>query len=149
MVLSNEAYLVKNNSIENKIKELLEEKERLTKYDFLPKTQEVLELSKSLYKAYFRVNKEWKTYIIKNLMLELFVDSKKELQIAETPLFKSLQILNFSYGIPNRNRTYANQGPRPCALPLSYGDKKILFLSFSSIITLLIFKRKNIWKFYF
>jgi len=29
---------------------------------------------------------------------ELFIDSKKDLQIEESPLFKSLKYLNFSYG---------------------------------------------------
>ena len=33
-------------------------------------------------------------------MLELFIDNKKELQIAETDLLKSSKMLDFSFGIP-------------------------------------------------
>jgi hypothetical protein len=68
----------------------------------------VIELAGSLYRSYFRANNEWKAFIIKKLGIELFVSNKKELQIAETPLFKSLKILNISYGIPERLdiRTY-------------------------------------------
>lgn len=33
----------------------------------------------------------------------------------------------FGYGAPGRDRTHANQGPRPCALPLSYGCMCVYF----------------------
>jgi hypothetical protein len=33
-------------------------------------------------------------------MIELLVNTKKELQIAETPLLKSSKMLNFSFGNP-------------------------------------------------
>lgn len=33
-------------------------------------------------------------------MIELSVNTKKELQIAETPLLKSSKMLNFSFGTP-------------------------------------------------
>lgn len=33
-------------------------------------------------------------------MLELFIDTKKELQIQESPLFKSSEMLNFFIGNP-------------------------------------------------
>lgn len=41
-------------------------------------------------------------------MLELFVDSKKELRIEESPLFKSSEILKNSFGTPKQFdiRTY-------------------------------------------
>jgi hypothetical protein len=41
-------------------------------------------------------------------MLELVVNNKKELQIAESPLFEVLKILNFMFGTPKNNdiRTY-------------------------------------------
>lgn len=37
-------------------------------------------------------------YIIKNLMFELSVSNKKELQIAETPLFESSKLLKNRFG---------------------------------------------------
>ena len=41
-------------------------------------------------------------------MLELVVNNKKELQIAESPLFEVLKILNFMFGTPQNIdiRTY-------------------------------------------
>ena len=41
-------------------------------------------------------------------MLELVVNNKKELQIAESPLFEVLKILNFFFGTPQNIdiRTY-------------------------------------------
>jgi len=33
-------------------------------------------------------------------MLELFIDTKKELRIEESPLLKSSKIVNLSFGIP-------------------------------------------------
>jgi len=54
--ISYEIYLLKNNSLENEIMELEEEKGRLKNTNFHKKTQCMLELSKSLYKAYFTAN---------------------------------------------------------------------------------------------
>ena len=34
-------------------------------------------------------------------MFELFIDNKKDLHIAENPLFKGLKYLNFSFGTPS------------------------------------------------
>jgi hypothetical protein len=53
-------------------------------------------------------NKEGKAYIVRNLMFELFLNSKKELQIAETPLFESSKMLKISFGTPEKFdvRTY-------------------------------------------
>jgi hypothetical protein len=68
----------------------------------------MFELAWSLYTSYFRSNNEWKAFIIKKLGIELFVSTKKELQIAETPLLKCSKMLNLSFGIPERLdiRTY-------------------------------------------
>lgn len=56
-------------------------------------------------------NKEGKAYIVRNLMFELFLNSKKELQIAETPLFESSKMLKISFGTPEKFdvRTYTKQ----------------------------------------
>ena len=114
-LITNELYLSKNNKIENEIKELLDQKEILKKENFTQKTQYMLELSQSLYQSYFNANFEWKSYIIKKLGFELLVTTKKELQIAETPLFKSSKILNFSFGTPKEIRTPVSgvRGQRP------------------------------------
>jgi hypothetical protein len=57
-LINNELYLSKNNTFENDIKQLLEEKERLKNDDFRQKTQYVIELAGSLYRSYFRANNE-------------------------------------------------------------------------------------------
>ena len=101
-LITNELYLSKNNKIENEIKDLLDQKEILKKDNFKLKTQYGFELSQSLYQSYFRANYEWKSYIIKKLGFELLVTTKKELQITETPLFKSSKILNFLSGATNK-----------------------------------------------
>ncbi len=99
--INNEIYLFKNNSIENEIKEFLEQKEHMKKDDFEEKTLMMLELAGSFYRSYFKSNEEWKTYIIKNLMFELSVSTKKELQIAESDLFESSKMLTLYNGVPN------------------------------------------------
>lgn len=98
--INDKIYLDRNNQFENEIKEFLDQKEFIKNDDFEEKTQVMLELAWSLYKSYFLSNEQWKTYIIKNLMLELFVNNKKELQIAESDLFKSSKILNIFFGTP-------------------------------------------------
>lgn len=107
-VIDERTYLLKHNQLENEIKDFLEQKSRLKKDNFLAKTQLLLELAGSLYRAYFRRNEDWKVYIIRNLMLELFINNKKELQIAETPLFGSSKFLKIAFGTPKNLdiRTY-------------------------------------------
>jgi len=99
-VIDERTYLFKHNQLENEIKDFLEQKIRLKKDSFLVKTQLLLELVGSLYRAYFRRNEDGKVYIIRNLMLELFINNKKELQIAETPLFESSKLLKIAFGTP-------------------------------------------------
>ncbi len=103
--ISKEIYLRKNNEIEEEIRELKSRKNNIKNDDFLKKTQSWLELAGSFYTSYFRWNKELKTEIIKKLRLELFIDTKKELSIAENPLLESSKILNFSFGTPKGNWT--------------------------------------------
>ena len=102
----------------NRIKEqILEPKDE----DFELKTQKLFELLKNHYTSYKEADNETKAQYIKKYLFELFVDHKKDLQIEESPLLKSLKYLHFHYGTPGRIRTHANLGPRPSALPLSYG----------------------------
>lgn len=107
--ISDEVYLIKNNNIENQIKELIEEKDNINNDDFEEKTQIMIELAGKLYQSYFSANKEGKAYIVKKLMIELFVSNKKELKIEESNLFKSSKMLNFSNGIPKEfdSRTFS------------------------------------------
>lgn len=119
--VSEEIYLRKNNQYSEEITRI---KERMTQWkndNFEEKTLKLFELLENHYTTYKSVNDEQKAELIKKYLFELFIDHKKDLQIEESPLFKSLKYLHFHYGTPGRDRTHANQGPRPCALPLSYG----------------------------
>jgi len=60
----------------------------------------LFELIGSHYRSYNRVDNEVKALLIKNYLFELFINTKKELQIEETPLFKSSKMLNISFGTP-------------------------------------------------
>jgi hypothetical protein len=51
----------------------------------------MLELIESLATSYKLANNELKTVILKNLMLELFVNTKKELSYADNSLFFTLK----------------------------------------------------------
>ena len=53
----------------------------------------MLELIGSLSVSYKLANYELKSVILKNLMLELFIDNKKELSYAENSLLNSLKLL--------------------------------------------------------
>lgn len=99
-LLSNDKYLEKNNKFENEIKELEEEKNSIKNDDFEEKTKMMLELAGSLYRSYIWWDKEVKLEIIKKLMLELSINTKKELQIEDSPLFKSSKNLNLLFGTP-------------------------------------------------
>jgi hypothetical protein len=48
-------------------------------------------------------DKYLKAEIIKKLLFELFITTKKELQIRENPLFESSKMLHFAFGTPTEN----------------------------------------------
>ena len=95
-------YLMKNNKFENNIKQLQEDKTKIKNEDFEEKTQILFELAKSLYISYNRVNNKIKTNIMRNLLFEFFVTTKKELKIQESLIFKSSKMLNFLIGKTQR-----------------------------------------------
>jgi len=100
--ITQDTYLYKNNQIENDIKVLKDEKEELKNDDFEEKTQIMLELAGNYYRSYFKASNDWKNYIIRKLMLELFVSNKKELKIEESPILKSSKMFNLLYGTPEK-----------------------------------------------
>jgi hypothetical protein len=53
----------------------------------------MIELSKSLCQAYKASDKYRRAMILKNVMIELLVDNKKELSIAENELFSVVKYL--------------------------------------------------------
>lgn len=113
--VSEELYLSKFNKFESEIFDLKSKNKQEKKDDFIAKTQILFELLKSPYLSYKNANDEVKTLIIKNFVFELFIDNKKDLHIAENPLFKGLKYLNFSFGTPKGNWTpvWTVRGSRP------------------------------------
>ena len=73
----------------------------------------MLELAGGFYTSYFKWDKEIKTNIIRNLMLELFINTKKELQIDDSYLFKSSKMLDLYIGNPTENWTPVTALRRP------------------------------------
>jgi hypothetical protein len=55
--------------------------------------EKMIELSKSLYQAYEASDSIRRGMILKNIMIELLIDNKKELYIAENELFSVIKIL--------------------------------------------------------
>ena len=102
-VIDENKYILKHNQLESEIKEYLDQKFRLKNENFRRKTQIMLELAENLYTSYISLEKNGKIYIIKKLMLELFINNKKELQIVENPLFETLKFLKIIYGSPTES----------------------------------------------
>ena len=100
--INTELYTWKYNDIENEVHWLIHKKQSTKKDNFEEKTWILFELAGSFYRSYFSASNEWKVYIIKNLLFELSVNTQKELQIAESSLFKSSKMLDFNYGAPEQ-----------------------------------------------
>lgn len=101
--ISEEFFLMKNNKLENDIKQLKEKKVEDKNYHYEEKTQMLFELIGSHYRSYNRVNNEVKALLIKNYLFELFITTKKELQIQESPIFKSSKMLDLYVGTADRD----------------------------------------------
>ena len=97
-LIDERTYLLKYNLLENQIKDCFEQKLSIEKENFSAKSQIMFELLKSLYTSYSKSSKEWKAYIIRKLMFELFIDNKKRLHIAENQLFENLKNLKIAFG---------------------------------------------------
>ena len=98
--INEDFFLMKNNKFENDIKQLKETKVEEKNYHYEEKTQILFELIGSHYISYNRVNNEVKAQLIKNYLFELSVTTKKELQIQESPIFKSSEMLDLYVGTP-------------------------------------------------
>ncbi len=103
--ISKKIYIKKNNEIEDEILSIRDIKKSRKKDDFLEKTKVWLELTWSLYDSYFRLKNSWKIEMLRKLRLELFIDTKKELQIGNNPLLESSNLLKFYFGTPMENWT--------------------------------------------
>ncbi len=103
--IEKEIYTEKNNSIVLEIEELESRKKELENNNIKEKLKIFLELLENLTESYKRVNEEWKSIIIKNLILELFINNKKELSYAENSLLNSLFLLKKLYNYNMEVRT--------------------------------------------
>ena len=107
-------YTEKYNQLQDEIQDLEEQKQEYKTDDFEEKTRALIELAWSLYQSYSSANKSKKAQIMRKLMIELSVGTKKELYIEESPIYKSSKMLNFVYGTPTENWTPVSALRRPC-----------------------------------
>lgn len=56
------------------------------------------------------LNNEVKALLMKNYLFELFITTKKELQIQESPIFKSSKMLDLYIGTPERFDVWVFKG---------------------------------------
>lgn len=124
--ITEELYLLKNNKLEEDIFELKSRKNTIWNEDYKQKIEILLELAGSFYRSYLNLNEEWKSQIVKYLMLELKVNTKKELQVKESPLFESSKMLNFLYGGAKRNWTAVQGVADLCMTTLPWHQKNTI-----------------------
>ncbi len=73
--------------------------------DFEKTFEELIELSKSLYQSYLRGDNLRRAELLKNAIIELRVNDKKELVFKENELFSALKGVVLSDGSATENRT--------------------------------------------
>ena len=95
--IEKEIYQEKSKELEAKILEIdskLEVQKREIPTNLLEKTKEVAELIFDLYRSYSQSSNEKRSQILKKYGVELFLNNKKELQLAESDLLKLTKKLN-------------------------------------------------------
>ncbi len=106
--VNEEMYEKKYREFEKNWNELIERKEKIKKVQ-IEKIWEIqkkmVELSGSLYGSYKWMNPNWKSLLVKNMMVELFVSNKKELTVEENKLFKVVKMFDFYDGNATENWT--------------------------------------------
>lgn len=107
-VISNEDYKVQKANFSEKIVILLAQKRELqskNKYDIEKRIWEMFELIESLSERYEMGNSSEKAIIHAKIEIELFINTKKELVIQENKLFSEIKNIDFSFGLPDKDRT--------------------------------------------
>lgn len=96
--IDKKTYDIKFNEIINKINSLNDEKSKINNRKDKEKILKTIELACSLYESYKQGNDTYKTDSIRKLTIELSIDNKKELTIAENSLLKLVKFVNSCYG---------------------------------------------------
>lgn len=106
--INEELFEKKNNEISKTITTLKTQKEKLEKVN-LEKIQAIqekmVELSGSLYTSYKSMDNLRKSHLLKNVMVELSISTKKELTIKENKLFEFIKSTETQDGGPSGART--------------------------------------------
>jgi site-specific DNA recombinase len=127
--ISEEIFDLKNGNIMQEIQNLKVKEESLQNLQ-IEKIQRIyekmVELSGNLYRSYKWGDILHKSNILKNMMVELSVSTKKELTIKENKLFWLVKSFNFQYGGPAGARTRDLRIKSPALYQLSYRSKKDL-----------------------
>ena len=113
----------KNNEIAKNITTLKSQKEKLEKVN-LEKIQAIqekmVELSGSLYTSYKSMDTLGKSHLLKSVMVELSISTKKELTVEDNKLFKLIKSLENLHGGPTGARTRDLRIKSPALYQLSY-----------------------------
>lgn len=96
--IDKQVYNKRFNEITFEIWNIENEKNKILNRKDEKKINKIIELYSSLYESQKLLNKEQSTVGIKKLIIELFIDTKKELSIAESPYLKFIKFLNFWNG---------------------------------------------------
>ncbi len=91
-------YKERYNEIVFNIWKLKDEKNKILYKKDEKKINKIIELYSSLYESYKILDKGSITIYLRKLIIELFIDNKKELSYAESPYLKFIKCLNFQYG---------------------------------------------------
>ena len=104
-----EIFEIKNAELMKELEEMRERKEKIEKLK-IEKIQAIqekmVELSGSLYRRYKSGNISEKSHLVKSMMVELFVSTKKELTVKENKLFGFIKSCSVPYGAGNGTRTH-------------------------------------------
>jgi Rad3-related DNA helicase len=104
-----EIFEIKNAQLMKELEELKDRKEKIEKLKIekIHAIQEkMVELSGSLYRRYKSGNISEKSHLVKSMMVELFVSTKKELTVKENKLFGFIKSCSVPYGASNGTRTH-------------------------------------------
>ena len=96
--ISDEKYKEENNQIVIDQEKIEDELLKLNKLDLMiiDEAKELVELLIDLNNKRKNLNNNWKAKIIKLIVVELFIDTKKQLYIQENELFETIKVLNGS-----------------------------------------------------
>lgn len=114
--ISAEDYKKKINEIELESLDLNQELWKIMSLDqkVLDDCWKVVQLLTNLKELRKNADENWKATLLSIILVQLFIDTKKQLYIQENELFETIKIFNFNYGGTKRNWTAVRGVADPC-----------------------------------